>query len=172
MVRRRGPRLTAAQKAEVWRRWRQGQSLTDIARALGRVSAADQPGAGARPVDGQSGSAAPRRPSSLSGRGRGPAGMGPQSAPHRLADACRVVWHGPDRSVTSGTCSDWGGKGQQLSARRVERATRFTCPPLRGHERNAWCTRQCQGVFKGLRGIAVATFGAANFPVRVVPENG
>ena len=37
MVRRRGPRLTAAQKAEVWRRWRQGQSLTDIARALGRI---------------------------------------------------------------------------------------------------------------------------------------
>ena len=37
MVRRRGPRLTAAQKAEVWCRWRQGESLTDIGRALGRI---------------------------------------------------------------------------------------------------------------------------------------
>jgi len=37
MVRRRGPRLTAAQKAQVWRRWRQGEGLTDIARALGRI---------------------------------------------------------------------------------------------------------------------------------------
>ena len=35
MVRRRGPRLTAAQKAELWRRWRQGESLTAIGRALG-----------------------------------------------------------------------------------------------------------------------------------------
>ena len=37
MVRRRGPRLTAAQKAELWRRWRQGESLTAIGRALGRI---------------------------------------------------------------------------------------------------------------------------------------
>ena len=37
MVRRRGPRLTAAQKAEVWRRWRQGESLNAIGRALGRI---------------------------------------------------------------------------------------------------------------------------------------
>ena len=36
MVRRRGPRLTAAQQAELWRRWRQGESLTAIGRALGR----------------------------------------------------------------------------------------------------------------------------------------
>ena len=34
MVRRRGPRLTAAQKAEVWRRWRHGESLNAIGRAL------------------------------------------------------------------------------------------------------------------------------------------
>ena len=33
MVQRRGPRLTAAQKAEVWRRWREGESLTAIGRA-------------------------------------------------------------------------------------------------------------------------------------------
>ena len=38
MVRRRGPRLTAAQKAELWRRWRQGESLNAIGRALGRIS--------------------------------------------------------------------------------------------------------------------------------------
>ena len=37
MVRRRGPRLTAAQKAELWRRWRQGESLNAIGRALGRI---------------------------------------------------------------------------------------------------------------------------------------
>jgi hypothetical protein len=35
MVRRRGPRLTAAQKAELWRRWREGDSLRAIGRALG-----------------------------------------------------------------------------------------------------------------------------------------
>ena len=38
MVRRRGPRLTAAQKAEVWRRWRHGESLNAIGRALGRIA--------------------------------------------------------------------------------------------------------------------------------------
>ena len=37
MVQRRGPRLTAAQKAELWRRWRQGESLNAIGRALGRI---------------------------------------------------------------------------------------------------------------------------------------
>ena len=37
MVRRRGPRLTGAQKAELWRRWRQGESLNAIGRALGRI---------------------------------------------------------------------------------------------------------------------------------------
>ena len=37
MVRRRGPRLTAVQKAELWRRWRQGESLTAIGHALGRI---------------------------------------------------------------------------------------------------------------------------------------
>jgi IS30 family transposase len=37
MLRRRGPRFTAAQKAEVWRRWRQGESLRAIGRALGRI---------------------------------------------------------------------------------------------------------------------------------------
>ena len=36
-MRRRGPRLTAAQKAELWRRWRQGESLTASGRALGRI---------------------------------------------------------------------------------------------------------------------------------------
>jgi IS30 family transposase len=37
MVRRRGPRLTAAQRTELWRRWRQGESLNAIGRALGRI---------------------------------------------------------------------------------------------------------------------------------------
>ena len=37
MVRRRGPRLTLAQKAELWRRWRHGESLNAIGRALGRI---------------------------------------------------------------------------------------------------------------------------------------
>ena len=37
MVQRRGPRLTAAQKAELWRRWRDGESLNAIGRALGRI---------------------------------------------------------------------------------------------------------------------------------------
>ena len=34
MVQRRGPRLTAAQKAELWRRWRDGESLNAMGRAL------------------------------------------------------------------------------------------------------------------------------------------
>ena len=38
MVRRRGPRLTAAQKTELWRRWRRGESLNAIGRALGRIA--------------------------------------------------------------------------------------------------------------------------------------
>ena len=37
MVRRRGPRLTAAEKAEVWRRWRRGETLKAIGRALSRA---------------------------------------------------------------------------------------------------------------------------------------
>jgi IS30 family transposase len=37
MVRRRGPRFTPAQKAELWRRWRQGECLNAIGRALGRI---------------------------------------------------------------------------------------------------------------------------------------
>ena len=41
MVRRRGPRLTLAQKAELWRRWRQGESLNAIGRALGRIPKMD-----------------------------------------------------------------------------------------------------------------------------------
>ena len=34
MVRRRGPRLTLAEKTELWRRWRRGESLNAIAREL------------------------------------------------------------------------------------------------------------------------------------------
>ena len=37
MVQRRGPRLTAAQQAKLWRWWRQGESLNAIGRALGRI---------------------------------------------------------------------------------------------------------------------------------------
>ena len=33
MMHRPGPRLTLAQKTEVWRRWRQGESLSAIGRA-------------------------------------------------------------------------------------------------------------------------------------------
>ena len=39
MVRRRGPRLTLAEKTELWRRWRQGESLNAIGRALRRIAA-------------------------------------------------------------------------------------------------------------------------------------
>ena len=38
MVRRRGPRLTLAEKTELWRRWRRGESLNAIGRALGRIA--------------------------------------------------------------------------------------------------------------------------------------
>ena len=38
MVRRRGPRLTLAEKTELWRRWRRGESLNTIGRALGRIA--------------------------------------------------------------------------------------------------------------------------------------
>ena len=38
MVRRRGPRLTGVQRAELWRRWREGESLNAIGRALGRIA--------------------------------------------------------------------------------------------------------------------------------------
>jgi hypothetical protein len=37
MMHRPGPRLTPAQKTEVWRRWRRGESLSAIGRALGRL---------------------------------------------------------------------------------------------------------------------------------------
>ena len=39
MVRRRGPRLTLAEKTELWRRWRRGESMNAIGRALGRIAA-------------------------------------------------------------------------------------------------------------------------------------
>ena len=38
MVRRRGPRRTLAEKTELWRRWRRGESLNAIGRALGRIA--------------------------------------------------------------------------------------------------------------------------------------
>ena len=38
MMRRRGPRLTLAEKTELWRRWRRGESLNAIGRALGRIA--------------------------------------------------------------------------------------------------------------------------------------
>ena len=38
MVRRCGPRLTLAEKTELWRRWRRGESLNAIGRALGRIA--------------------------------------------------------------------------------------------------------------------------------------
>ena len=38
MVRRRGPRLTLAEKTELWRRWRRGESLNAIGRARGRIA--------------------------------------------------------------------------------------------------------------------------------------
>src|SRR6516162_2801644 len=38
MVRRRRQRLSAAEKSELWRRWRQGESLQTIGRALGWVT--------------------------------------------------------------------------------------------------------------------------------------
>ena len=37
-MRRRGPRLTLAEKTELWRRWRRGESLNAIGRALGRIA--------------------------------------------------------------------------------------------------------------------------------------
>ena len=38
MVQRRGPRLTAVEKAEVWRRWRRGETLRAIGRGLRRLA--------------------------------------------------------------------------------------------------------------------------------------
>ena len=38
MVRRRGPRLTLAEKTALWRRWRRGESLKAIGRALGPIA--------------------------------------------------------------------------------------------------------------------------------------
>ena len=38
MVRRPGPRLALAEKTELWRRWRHGESLNAIGRALGRIA--------------------------------------------------------------------------------------------------------------------------------------
>ncbi len=37
MVQNLRPRLTTAEKTELWRRWRQGESLSAIGRALSRV---------------------------------------------------------------------------------------------------------------------------------------
>ena len=38
MVQSLRPRLTAAQKTELWRRWRHGESRNAIGRALGRIA--------------------------------------------------------------------------------------------------------------------------------------
>ena len=38
MVQSLRPRLMAAQKTELWRRWRRGESLNAIGRALGRIA--------------------------------------------------------------------------------------------------------------------------------------
>ncbi len=40
MERVRRPRMSAAEKAELWRRWKRGESLSDIGRALGRIPGA------------------------------------------------------------------------------------------------------------------------------------
>ena len=37
MERVRRPYMSAAEKAEVWRRWKRGESVSDIGRALGRI---------------------------------------------------------------------------------------------------------------------------------------
>ena len=37
MKRVRRPYMSAAEKAEVWRRWKRGESVSDIGRALGRI---------------------------------------------------------------------------------------------------------------------------------------
>lgn len=39
MAQRGRPGLSAAQKAELWNRWKDGQSLSDIGRALGKHAA-------------------------------------------------------------------------------------------------------------------------------------
>ena len=39
MVQSLRPRWTPAQKTELWRRWRRGESLNAIGRALGRIAA-------------------------------------------------------------------------------------------------------------------------------------
>ena len=38
MVQSLRPRMTAAHKTELWRRWRRGESLNAIGRALGRIA--------------------------------------------------------------------------------------------------------------------------------------
>ena len=40
MVRVRRPRMSASEKAELWKRWKRGESLSDIGRALGRIPGA------------------------------------------------------------------------------------------------------------------------------------
>ena len=129
MVRTRGPRLTPAQKTEVWRRWRQGESLSAIGRALGRIprvvyhvvagaggmpppprrsavtprpdpgragggvtgarawarAARDRTRPGTRRVNGESRSAAARRPAPVSRHRRRPPGVEAKSAPQALS---------------------------------------------------------------------------------------
>ena len=41
---KRGPRLTLAEKTELWRRWRRGESLNGIGRALATGYARGAPG--------------------------------------------------------------------------------------------------------------------------------
>ena len=88
MVRRRGPRLAAAQKAELWRRWRQGESLNASGRVLGRIpkrvryivagARAAYPGT---PTARRPGPDAVRAGGNLPRRGPGPVPAADQSGP-------------------------------------------------------------------------------------------
>ena len=40
MGRVRRPRMSAREKVELWKRWKRGESLSDIGRALGRIPGA------------------------------------------------------------------------------------------------------------------------------------
>ena len=122
MERVRRPYMSAAEKAEVWRRWKRGESVSDIGRALGRIRKS------VHRVIAAHGGVPPRaRTRSTVGADGGRARGDLTRAGHRLLVEAhrRPAWARPvDRQP--GSATTWGpdalsGIDGRMSARGIER---------------------------------------------------
>ena len=219
MMRTRGPRLTPAQKTEVWRRWRQGESLSAIGRALGRIprvvhhvvagagglpppprqrsrlaltlpereevlrglgaralAARHWTRVGARRLDGESRSAAARRPAPVSGARRLTAGRGngvgaPSAVAWPRTRRCETPWRPSSRASGRRSRSPAG------CGRRILTIRPCTCRTRRSLSvclcRAAACSRKrCSrtsatgGCIDGPRPGACIRVGTSSMPCR------